>query len=348
MARSCGAYCSRATTLESSSSNKLRGRSLARITAPVSISTGSASVSSTTAHISGVSDVSAGWCYAGPLLGPSPSAVQDAEPPLVYVAFGTYFNTNAAIFKLVIAALADEPVEVVVSTGRRKVTATELEPLPSNVHLYDFVASREVLARARVHVTHAGCSSVHESLLAGVPMLCIPQGADNRAWCHRVEMLGVGETVEPYPVAIRAAVRRLLEDEETHSRTRAVGRQLERYDGQAEVASLEMAVADGEACGVRSELFVFGKRHLDPLDAGDVGALADKVAKRDDLAEAGVESFEFFVDLPKDHLLGGDLQLAPFALIIGSVRGLIHHTPGNHQQGEPAHSSLRLYLARFG
>jgi len=213
-------------------------------------STGSASVSYTTAHISGVTDVSEGWCYAGPLLGPSPSAVQDAEPPLVYVAFGTYFNTNAAIFKLVIAALADEPVEVVVSTGRSKVTATELEPLPSNVHLYDFVASREVLARARVHVTHAGCSSVHESLLAGVPMACLPLGSDQASWAQRVADLGAGEVVDMWPNAVRAAVRGMLEDPRAAARARELGEQLVRYDGEARVAAIVERELTGGVAGI--------------------------------------------------------------------------------------------------
>jgi MGT family glycosyltransferase len=215
---------------------------------------GDASVSYTTAHISGVTDVPDAWCYAGPLMDPAPTAVRDPARPLVYVAFGTYYNTQAGVFRLAIWALADEPVEVVMSTGRSKVSAAELGPLPANVKVYDYVPSRDVLARASVHVTHAGCSSVHESLLAGVPMVCLPLGSDQASWAGRVSDLGAGEVVEMTPTAVRAAVRRMLRGGRAAARARALGDELRRYDGAARVAALverEVAGRDSAAPGQR-------------------------------------------------------------------------------------------------
>jgi MGT family glycosyltransferase len=210
-----------------------------------SVDDASVSVSYTTPDISGLSDSLEGWCFAGPLLDPPPTATRDTEPPLVYVAFGTYFNAQAGVFKLAIAALADEPMEVIVSTGRSKVTKAELEPLPRNVHVHDFVASREVLARASVHVTHAGCSSVHESLLAGVAMVCMPLGSDQTSWAQRVAELGAGEVVDMRPSTVRASVRRMLVDRTAAARARELGEELLRYDGEARVAVLvERALAD--------------------------------------------------------------------------------------------------------
>jgi UDP:flavonoid glycosyltransferase YjiC (YdhE family) len=93
-----------------------------------------------------------------------------------------------------------------------------------------YVDTRAVLARARVHVTHAGGSSVHESLVAGVPMVCMPQGSDNDDWADRVEALGAGVVAEDAD-AIRDAVARLLEDEGPRSRARELAEHFAGYGG---------------------------------------------------------------------------------------------------------------------
>ena len=202
-------------------------------------------ISYTTAEISGQMELQSGWRYVGPLMGPAPARALPSERPLVYVAFGTYFSHRSRPFEVAIEALAEEPVDVLVATGAGMTQRNfDLGPLPENTELHGFVRSREVLARASVHITHGGCGSVHESLLAGVPMVCLPQGSDHWAWCQRVRALGAGRIVEPNPADVRTAVRELLGDEEMHARTSALGRRLEEYDGEGEVAIvLEQALA---------------------------------------------------------------------------------------------------------
>lgn len=214
----------------------------------VMVQTAPLTVSYTTAEISGQTVLPAGWRYVGPLMGPAPDLAPPAERPLIYVAFGTFFNYSPRPFKLAIEALASEPVDVLIAGGPA-VTDRRLElgPLPENVQLHGLVASRAVLASASVHITHGGSGSVHESLLAGVPMLCMPQGSDQHAWCDRVQALGAGQIVEPDPDALCAAVRLLLGDHETQSRTAALGRRLEQYDGKAEVASLVEQALDSSS-----------------------------------------------------------------------------------------------------
>ena len=55
-----------------------------------------------------------------------------------------------------------------------------------------YVPSRAVLSHAALHITHGGANSVHESLAAGVPMVCLPQGDDHHLWAERVRVLGAG------------------------------------------------------------------------------------------------------------------------------------------------------------
>ena len=189
-----------------------------------------------TETILGQVELQVGWHPVGPLMDPPPPRVAREERSLIYTAFGTYSNSRPEAFRVVIDALAEEPVDVLVSTGGG-IAGSDLEPLPANVVVRDYVDSREVLAQAALHITHGGAGSVHESLLAGVPMTCIPQDVDQFAWSERVASLGAGEIVEPTPEAIRQGMRRLLDDPQVTGRARALAAHLAAYDGADRVAA---------------------------------------------------------------------------------------------------------------
>ncbi len=189
-----------------------------------------------------------GWQCVGPLMEPPPARVQRKERPLVYVCFGTSFNARPESFSAVIEGLADEPVDVLVSTGGGRVAAEHLSTMPSNVALRDFVPAREILARADVHLSHGGCNSVHETLLAGVPMVMIPQAYDQFPLTWRVEQLGAGRVVQEDPSEIRDTLRWVLEDERPTTRARELGRHLADYDGKGKVAEVvENVLAESTA-----------------------------------------------------------------------------------------------------
>ena len=201
-------------------------------------SAGDLTVNYTTPEILGDIELRSGWHCVGPLMDAGPERRQEPARPRVYVALGTFYNYAPDAFRAAIDALQTEPVDVIVSTGRGYISPADLEPLPPNVTVHDFVDSRQVLAEAQVHITHGGCSSVHESLLAGVPMVCIPQGSDQFMWSERVAQLGAGTIAQTTPESIQAAVRRLLDDEGPRRRTRELGLRLQRYDGERRVAAL--------------------------------------------------------------------------------------------------------------
>jgi MGT family glycosyltransferase len=196
-------------------------------------------VSYTTAEVTGRADPAPGWRYVGPLMDPAPKPPTATDRPLVYVAFGTYSSYRSEPFTLALEALAGEPVDVLVATGpgiaRRRMS---LGAVPSNARVLGTVASRDILAQARVHITHGGSGSVHESLLAGVPMVCLPQGSDQRWWCERLETLGVGRIAAPDPLVVRTTVQEVLDDAAMRARTRALGGRLAAVDGDAAVATL--------------------------------------------------------------------------------------------------------------
>jgi len=200
------------------------------------VSSGEWTVSYTTAAVLGPATRPAGWCLAGPLMSRRRRAVETGRP-LIYAALGTASLGARAVFAVIIEALGELEVDAVVSTGGR-FEPEALGPLPANVIAHRFVDSRAILDRAAVHVTHGGCSSVHEALVAGVPMVCLPLGSDQWDWAQRVVESGVGELVERRAGLIGEAIVRLLSSQAVRERTQTVAEQLLSHPRPALIGDL--------------------------------------------------------------------------------------------------------------
>ena len=202
----------------------------------------------TTPRIVGAIELSPGWRCVGPLMTPAPPTLPRSERPLIYACFGTAYNTRPELFNAVAAALAEQPVDVLISTGNGILSTAELDPMPANVTLRPFVPARQVLARASVHITHGGCNSVHESLLAGVPMVFTPQAYDQFPLAQSIELLGAGVITDEHPHDIRDAVDLLLHSQKAHNRTQELAQHLAHYNGEDAVAELiETALTEDSA-----------------------------------------------------------------------------------------------------
>ena len=206
-------------------------------------STGEWTVGYTTAAVLGPATPPADWCLAGPLMRRRTRGVQ-AGRPLVYAALGTS-SVDATAFAVIIEALGELEVDALLSTGGR-FAPEALGPLPANVVARSFVDSRAILDRAAVHITHGGCSSVHEALVAGVPMVCIPFGSDQLDWARRVVACGVGEIVDCRPGPIREAINRLLASETVRHTTQTMAEQLLSHPGPALVGNLVDTILTNE------------------------------------------------------------------------------------------------------
>ncbi|MFB4276761.1 macrolide family glycosyltransferase [Nonomuraea sp. MTCD27] len=155
--------------------------------------------------------------FVGPSLGsrpPDPSFPLDRlRTPVLYASLGTVFNAGPQLLRNFVTGLAPLGGTVIVSTGETDPAA--LDPLPDNVIARRFVPQNEVLARAALFVTHGGMNSVNEAMYAGVPMLVIPQGADQPLVARRIVQLGAGLSISPRdagPGIVRALARRLLDE----------------------------------------------------------------------------------------------------------------------------------------
>ncbi|WP_105969018.1 macrolide family glycosyltransferase [Streptomyces geranii] len=155
--------------------------------------------------------------FVGPSIGARPAdpsfPFDRLQDPVLYASLGTVFNADPQLLRTFATALAPLGGTVIVSTGQSDPDA--LGPLPANVLARRFVPQPEVLARAALFVTHGGMNSVNEALYAGVPLLVVPQGADQPMVARRVAELGAGLSLRTEDVGrstVRALARRLLHE----------------------------------------------------------------------------------------------------------------------------------------
>ncbi|MEV4537753.1 macrolide family glycosyltransferase [Asanoa sp. NPDC049518] len=153
--------------------------------------------------------------FVGPSIGARASdpsfPIDDLKEPVVYASLGTVFNAEPRLLRSLATALSPLAGTVVVSTGQTDPAA--LGPLPANVLARRSVPQLEVLERASLFVTHGGMNSVNEAMHAGVPMLVIPQGAEQPLVAARVVELGGGLTLrtdEVEVMVVRDLAQRLL------------------------------------------------------------------------------------------------------------------------------------------
>jgi len=134
--------------------------------------------------------------------------------PTVYVTMGTVFNTSADVFTTVLDGLRDEAVNVIVTVGENGDPAL-LGPQPENVHVERYIPQTQLLPYCDLLVSHAGSGATLGALGAGVPMLAVPQGADQFLNAQAIVTVGAGLRLLPTELtatAVRDAARQLLDE----------------------------------------------------------------------------------------------------------------------------------------
>ena len=135
----------------------------------------------------------------------------DGDDPLVLVATSSVFQDQTDLLRRTSVALGQLPVRGLVTTGRA--VSPDAVAAPANVRVVRAAPHSDVLRETVVVVTHAGHGSVLKALAAGVPLVCMPMGRDQKDNTMRVLRLGAGVRVDKSapPERIAAAVRLLLE-----------------------------------------------------------------------------------------------------------------------------------------
>lgn len=153
------------------------------------------------------------YAFVGPSIRPAVDSIEKTREKLIYISMGTVNNAMTHLYQNCISALADTDVQVVISTGNL-VSIEALGRLPENISVFPHVDQIAVLQKADVFLSHCGMNSVSESLYFGVPLVMLPQTAEQKGVAARVRELGAGVMLDQTDAAsIRHAIDTLLSDE---------------------------------------------------------------------------------------------------------------------------------------
>lgn len=125
--------------------------------------------------------------------------VVNPDRPIVYISLGTLFSNNVDFYKTCFLAFAKMPFQFILSVGNN-VDVSKLRGIPRNFIVHKSVPQLEVLKKTAVFITHGGMNSVQEAIFFSVPMVVIPQGADQPLVAMRVSELEAGVALMPTAV----------------------------------------------------------------------------------------------------------------------------------------------------
>ena len=169
-----------------------------------------------------------------------PVSLGNPDLPLVYLTLGTFSNTDLDIFRLVVNALEDEPVNVLATIGRDNDPST-LEPVPENACVERYIPQAEVLPHCAAVVHHAGAGTMFGALAHGLPSVALPQSADNFINANLLAGAGAARTLMPGEVtgpALRAALRTVLGTGTYRLRARELAEEIAAMPSAADVAAV--------------------------------------------------------------------------------------------------------------
>jgi MGT family glycosyltransferase len=140
--------------------------------------------------------------------------------PLVLVATSSVFQHQTGLLQRTARGLGTLPVRGLITTGQA-VDPQEIQA-PPNVEVVQAAPHRQVLTEAAVVVTHAGHGTVLKALAAGVPLVCVPMGRDQKDNTIRVMRLGAGVRISKKATnhQMAAAVSEILENPDYASAAR--------------------------------------------------------------------------------------------------------------------------------
>lgn len=116
-------------------------------------------------------------------------AIKDKN--LIYISMGTVFNQAISFYKTCLEALGNTNYTIVMSIGH-KVQMNDLGEIPSNFVVKNYVPQTDVLQYTKLFITHGGMNSTHEAFYYGVPLIVIPQSADQPIIAEQVANIGAG------------------------------------------------------------------------------------------------------------------------------------------------------------
>ncbi len=162
------------------------------------------------------------YAFVGPSIRPAGEKFFKTRDRLVYISMGTVNNDMLPLYRRCIAAFAETAHQVILSVGNL-VALEDFGTLPDNISVAAHVDQIAVLEKADVFLSHCGMNSVSESLYFGVPLVMLPQTAEQKGVANRVQQLGAGILLEKTDsTSILGTVNALLSDAAYHRAAEAI------------------------------------------------------------------------------------------------------------------------------
>jgi UDP:flavonoid glycosyltransferase YjiC (YdhE family) len=115
--------------------------------------------------------------------------------PTAHVTLGTAIsNADQEVLATIVAGLRDEPLNLVVTVGPGQ-DPSALGPQPATVVVERYVSHALLLPRCDLVISHGGAGTVLAALGHGLPLLTMPQGADQYLNAEMCALRGVGRTL---------------------------------------------------------------------------------------------------------------------------------------------------------
>ncbi|MFE2411915.1 macrolide family glycosyltransferase [Kitasatospora sp. NPDC059408] len=134
---------------------------------------------------------------------------------VLLVSLGSAFTHRPAFYRACVEAFGDLPGWHTVLQVGAHTDLAELGEVPATVEVHRWVPQLSVLSQADAFVTHAGMGGSSEGLFHGVPMIAVPQAADQFGNADALVGLGVArriDTEEATAEALRGALLELVGD----------------------------------------------------------------------------------------------------------------------------------------
>ncbi|WP_229401598.1 macrolide family glycosyltransferase [Micromonospora okii] len=174
--------------------------------------------------------------FVGPCFGPTASTDGWTRPAhaqqVLLISLGSAYTRQPEFYRQCLAAYGNLPGWHVVLQIGKHTDPRELGDIPPNVEVHPWVPQRAILEHADAFVTHAGMGGCGEGLLAGVPMIAVPQAAEQFMNADRLVELGVArriDTAHATADTLRAALHDLTTDADVTRRSALL-----RADARAE------------------------------------------------------------------------------------------------------------------
>lgn len=162
---------------------------------------------------------------------------------VVLVSLGSSYTQRPGFYRACVEAFGGDALpgwHTVLQIGKHTDPAV-LGPLPDDIEVHRWVPQLSVLSQADAFVTHAGMGSSSEGLYYGLPMIAVPQGAEQFANADQLAALGVArriDTADATAGALRSALTALTGDPEVAARSARLRAQLLTEGGTDRAADL--------------------------------------------------------------------------------------------------------------